>query len=208
MSAFLMSWSIAATAFAADPVYVFSHLAGSTGGGCTADGTGAEARFGEPRGVVVDSAGNVFVADKANHTIRKISSAGVVTTCAGFNGQSGTADVQGAMARFVSPEGLAIDGMDNLNVMDPEGGLIRKITPFAVVTTVAETANADGSAVAIDGAGNLYIVEQLTIRKISTTGEVTLFGHGAEAGSTDGRLDWRDSTNLAVWRSTVRGLST
>ena len=75
--------------------YTFTTLAGNAGYG-SADGTGANARFYYPSGVAVDSAGNVYVADTCNHTIRKVTPAGVVTTLAGLAGSSGSADGTGA----------------------------------------------------------------------------------------------------------------
>src|SRR6266699_3180554 len=68
--------------------YTFTTLAG-TGPG-SADGTGRDARFNSPTGVAVDSAGNVYVADNSDYTIRKVTSAGVVTTLAGLAGSVGS----------------------------------------------------------------------------------------------------------------------
>src|SRR5260221_157661 len=81
--------------------YAFTTLAGSSGPlpGST-DGTGRTARFNGPSGVAVDSAGNVYVADSGNSTVRKVTSAGVVTTLAGLAGNSGSTDGMGRTARF------------------------------------------------------------------------------------------------------------
>ncbi len=79
-----------------------STLAGVAGNAVLVDGTGADVRFNNPTGVAVDSSGNVYVADYGNHAIRKISSAGAVTTLAG-NGSFGSADGIGSAARFTIP---------------------------------------------------------------------------------------------------------
>ena len=84
----------------------------------SSDGTGSAARFNRPVGVAVDSAGSVYVADTSNHTIRKITPDGVVTTLAGLAGSSGSADGTGTAARFYSPQGVAVDSAGNVYVGD------------------------------------------------------------------------------------------
>ena len=85
----------------------------------------------------MDSAGNVYVADTFNHTIRKITPAGVVSTLAGLAGSIGTANGTGSAARFNYPEGVAVDSAGNLYVADTDNHTIRKITPAGVVSTLA-----------------------------------------------------------------------
>ena len=82
-----------------------------------------------PYGVAVDSAGNVYVADTSNHTIRKVTPAGVVTTLAGLAGNSGSADGTGSAARFYLPCGVAVDSAGNVYVADTGNHTIRKVTP-------------------------------------------------------------------------------
>jgi len=101
------------------------------------DGTGSAASFDAPGGLALDAAGNLYVADSRNNTIRKISAAGVVTTFAGVAGPAGNADGPAAMARFNHPVGLALDAAGNLFVADRDNALVRKITPAGVVSTVA-----------------------------------------------------------------------
>jgi hypothetical protein len=87
---------------------------------------GSAARFSAPEGLAVDGAGNVFVADSDNETIREITPAGVVTTLAGMAGQVGSVDGEGGAARFNDPEGIAVDGMGNVYVADTFNNTIRK----------------------------------------------------------------------------------
>ena len=180
-------------------VTTFAGLGGSSG---TADGIGSAARFTEPQGVAVDGAGNVYVADTDNHTIRKITSARAVSTLAGLPGSSGSADGTGNAARFAFPNGVAVDNASNIYVADFSNDKIRKVTPSGVVTTVAGLAGSFGSTdgagtaarfsgpsgVAVDGAGNVYVAEYFnsTIRKITSAGIVsTLAGLTGNTGSGD-----------------------
>ena len=133
------------------------------------------------RSVAVDAAGNVYVADRGDHTIRKITSGGVVTTLAGTARSYGSTDGTGSAARFNYPGGVAVDAAGNVYVADSFNHTIRKITSGGVVTTLAGTAGSSGSTegtgsaarfsvpsgVAVDAAGNLYVVEPFnyTIRK-------------------------------------------
>ena len=186
--------------------YAFVNLAGQPGGTGNADGTGIAARFNYPCGVAADGVGNVYVADTDNHTIRRITLAGVVITIAGSAGQSGSADGTNGAARFYAPTGIAVDSAGNLYVADYGNSTIRKITPSGtnwVVTTLAGTALQTGSAngtgsaatfsdpfgVAVDGSGNVYVADTSnhTIRKITPGGVVTtLAGNVGVAGSANG----------------------
>jgi hypothetical protein len=185
------------------PAGVVTTLAGTAGSSGSADGTGAAAQFLYPEGVAVDGSGAVYVADRGNFTIRKITPAGVVTTLAGTVGSSGNADGTGAAAQFNSPCGIAVDGGGNVYVADTGNHAIRKITPAGMVTTFAGTAGsrgwADGTGatagfsspggVAVDGGGNVYVADtrNQTIRRITPGGVVTtLAGTAALSGSADG----------------------
>ena len=188
-------------------------LAGSMGGSGNVDGVGAAARFDDPQGVATDNAGNVYVADSSNHTIRKITPAGVVTTLAGSAGVTGSTDATGAAARFASPHAVATDSAGNVYVADRGNHIIRKITPAGEVTTLAGTAGSNGGStdatgpaasffaptgIATDSAGNVYVADRgnSTIRKITPAGVVTtlagsaVFIGSADATGTAARFFW------------------
>lgn len=101
-----------------------------------ADGTGTAASLNTPSGLALDSAGNLYVADTGNNAIRKITPQGVVSTLAG-DGTAGSADGQGAAARFNGPVGVAVDRAGMVYVSDTYNDRIRKITPDGVVSTLA-----------------------------------------------------------------------
>jgi streptogramin lyase len=163
------------------------------------DGPLKAAQFNWPSGIVSDSAGNLYISERYNHAIRKIDTAGNVTTLAGRN--FGYADGQGEEARFNEPMGLTIDADNNLYVADANNHRIRKITPQGEVTTVAGSTQgaADGRGTAaqfntpaglvIDTQGHIYVVDRFNhlLRKISPDGQVTtLAGAPGEAALVNG----------------------
>ncbi|MBI3416032.1 MAG: hypothetical protein HY043_12095 [Verrucomicrobia bacterium] len=194
-------------------------LAGQAGTLGGTDGMGNGARFFWPAGVAVDTADNVYVADSSNHTIRKITPAGAVTTLAGLAAKLGSADGAGGAARFYNPQGVAVDKGGNVYVADNGNHTIRKITPAGVVSTLAGLAgfynrgSADGtgsaarfihpSGLAVDAKGNVYVADSYnhTIRKVTLAGEVTTLGGLAGAGGN------MDGTGSDVRFSTLQGLA-
>jgi len=185
------------------PGGVVTTLAGLAGIRGSSNGTGSAARFYQPAGVAVDGSGNVYVADQYNHTIRKVTPAGVVTTLAGLAGSSGSIDGTGSAARFAYPRGVAVDSSGNVFVTDTNNDTIRKVTPGGVVTTLAGSVNSPGSSdgtgsaarfyapsgLAVDGSGNVYVTDadNYTIRKVTPGGVVsTLAGQVGSPGSSDG----------------------
>ncbi len=223
------------TLFAGGPFDTLAHRIVSG----AADGTGTNARFyfgsysstdGTPFGpppmdppqpgsitMAIDNSGNLYVADTANVTIRKVTPAGVVTTLAGSPNSMGSTDGVGGNALFYAPIAIAIDGSGNLFVADR--GTIRKITPAGVVSTFAGQSGAlPGSAdgvgtnatfdnirgIAADNSGNVYVADSdnQTIRKISPAGVVTTFaGVVGKSGSSDGigtTARFNNPTGLAV----------
>jgi len=154
------------------PAGFVSTLAGNGSGG-SANGTGSAATFYGPRGLCLDAAGNIYVADQANNMIRKITPAGVVTTVAG-NGGTGFTNGPALSAMFSSPTGVEFDPSGNMYVSDAGNNAIRKITPAGVVSTFVTGINFPREMRA-DANGGFYVAEQYggSIKRISFTGVVT-----------------------------------
>ena len=161
-------------------------LAGKSAAAGSADGPGASARFSNPKGLAVDSSFNVFVADGANCTIRKVTQAGVVSTFAGSVGNCASTDGTGVGAQFNSPLSMAIDSSNNLYVGDYSSGSIRLITPAGVTTTIASGIGAP-SGIVVDSSSNVFVTSAFnhTVVKIAFPSRtVTTF-----AGSSNGYVD-------------------
>jgi sugar lactone lactonase YvrE len=190
------------------PVYTYStpppseYLVGTFAGSGTAglvNGSATDAEFRNPEGVAIDAQGNLIIADRQNHTIRKISTTGDVTTIAG-DGTAGYADGAAATAKFSSPWKVAVDNQGNIIVADRDNFKIRKITPAGIVSTLAgSTAGfADGTGAAAkfmqpldvvaDDQGNVYVADNTShrIRKVTPAGVVTTLAGDGTAGYQDG----------------------
>jgi sugar lactone lactonase YvrE len=188
-------------------------LAGAIGPVGSADGTGSAAKFNSPNGAAVDPSGNIYIAEPNSNTIRKVTPAGTVTTFAGLAGSSGSADGMGSAARFNYPNSVATDIDGNVYVADRNNETIRKITPAGLVTTFAGLAGARGDAdgagsvarfqeplgVAVDGIGNVFVVSEFKLRKISPAGVVkTLAESNAFPWSTVPLATFRSLSSVAA----------
>jgi sugar lactone lactonase YvrE len=184
---------------------IISTITGTGYAGFGGDGSlASSAQLNYPVGVAADSAGNLFIGDTNNNRIRKVSSAGIITTFAGtgnagFSGDGG----QASSADLNAPNNVAIDSTGNLFFYDSKNYRIRKISSTGVITTVAGNGSAgysgdggqavnaqiQGGPLTVDSAGNIYISERYNnrIRKVSFAGIITTFaGNGTAAFSGDG----------------------
>jgi sugar lactone lactonase YvrE len=169
------------------------------------DGTALAAQFDFPNDLAIDSSDNLFVLEFNNHTIRKITPDGFVSTFVG-NGKPGTADGVGIKAQLNMPSGLAIDTSNNLYVAEWKSHRIRKIAPNGTVTTLAGSKDGiagftDGfgdaarfntpDGIVADPVGNLYVTEQgnHAIRMITPEGNVTTVAGTGKPGFVDGERD-------------------
>ena len=187
---------------------IISTIAGNGSTSYSGDGGAAStATLAYPQGVAMDASGNLYLADKNNHRVRKVSAAtGAITTVAG-NGTAGNSGDLGAaiQSSLNSPQGVALDGAGNLFIADSNNCRIRKVDSLGMISTVAgnycgfggDGAQASAAhlyypqGVALDGAGNLYIADSLNnrIRKVDGSGVITtLAGDGSAGFGGDGAL--------------------
>ncbi len=164
---------------------VTSVFAGSGTSGF-ANGTGTAAQFNQPYCIVADASGNFYVGDRLNHSIRKITSAGAVTTLAG-SGIPGSADGTGSAASFSEPLGITITNAGNIFVADYGNQKIRKVTQAGVVTTAVNGYMCFG--IGSDAANNLAFTNyfQNRVFRVSDGSNAGVLAAGdLTAGSTDG----------------------
>ena len=177
-------------------------VAGQLGTGGSTDGEVATASFNNPHGLALDEDGNIYVADRYNHTIRKITQDGIVSTIAGTPGVKGSRDGLGTNALLNEPWGLAVTKSGEVLIADTKNNKIRKIEIDGTVTTIAgngDFGSEDGiglsasfgnpTGIECDSDGNIYVAGHSThvIRVIDIDGNVrTIAGEANQSGDVDG----------------------
>ena len=189
------------------PTGVISMFAGTGSSGYSGDGGAATlANMTTPIGVAIDNAGNIIVSDSGNHTVRRITPTGTITTVAGtgsggYNGNSGTATA----VQLSEPRGLAVDRTGNLYIADSNNHRIRRVTPGGALSTFAGNGTSgysgNGGAatlaainrptgVAVDSVGTVFFSEEDTdiLRKVTASGTISRAAGTAwnEGSSGDG----------------------
>jgi sugar lactone lactonase YvrE len=188
------------------PAGVVTTLAGGNGVGY-ADGSGSAVKFHNPMGLAVDAQGNIFVADKGNNVIRKITAAGVTTTFTGIT-KPGYVNATSTLSQFNNPTGVVLDKQGNLYVADLGNSAIRKVAADGSVTSVVGNPTAtpellnQPQSIAIDAKGNLFISDQ-TGRIMEIAGNVLY----SIAGNT-GTADYNDGVGTGAYFNSPQGLAT
>lgn len=198
--------SVLAAAEAGSRAWTIDTIAGTGSPGYSGDGGPATAaQLQSPFGVVVDAAGNLYIADTFNHVVRKVSPLGVITTIAGtgeagFNGDG----VPATSAMLNGPIGVDVDGQGNVYIAENSGSRVRRVDPSGIITTVAGTGepgySGDGgpataaqisypTSVEVDDQGNVYVgsPSDQVVRKVDPSGIITtVAGTGQGGFSGDG----------------------
>jgi uncharacterized protein (TIGR03437 family) len=189
-----------------NPAGTISTVAGNGGSAFSGDGGQAtNASLKSPRGVAVDAAGSLYIADSLNNRIRKVSANGIITTAAGrgnatFSGDGGPA----TSASLDYPHGVAVDAAGNVYIADTNNNRIRKVSTAGTISTIAGNGDfafsgdggpatnaslANPTGVALEASGNLYIADVFSwrIRKVTPAGTITTMGgNGLAKFSGDG----------------------
>lgn len=172
----------------------------------TLDATRAEARYRNPTGMVVDKNQNLYISDFGNHTIRKISLNGTVTTIAGVAGTAGFLDGPSGTSLLNNPRGLGILSNGNIIIADSLNHSIRMLTPTGNLTTIANALGTPGNSlgntaqyntprgIAVNSKDDIYVTDtnNHTIKILRNTpgGWVTFFGAGGGmVGGTPGAIN-------------------
>ncbi|MEO6723210.1 MAG: T9SS type A sorting domain-containing protein [Ferruginibacter sp.] len=184
---------------------IINTIAGNGSGGyCGDNGPVTKSQIYHPVGVAADGSGNIYIVDRENCRIRKVNSAGVITTVAGsgspgFSGDGGAAN----LARLNLPTSVAVDRSGNLFITDYGNNRIRKVATNGIITTIAGLSGGGGwtgdglasaaklwgpDGITTDAAGDVYFADQYNnrIRKITTTGTIiTVAGKGTQGFAGD-----------------------
>jgi sugar lactone lactonase YvrE len=186
-----------------DTLGVITTVAGNGSAGYGGDGGPAtSANLSYPAGVAFDAAGNLYIGDNRNNRVRKVDTAGVITTVAGngsfaFGGDGAPA----TGAALANPHGLALDRAGNLYIADRQNDRVRKVDTAGIISTVAGSGSSSffGNGIpgidarmryptraTVDGEGNLYIADShnFRVRKVDTAGIITTVAGNGSTGST------------------------
>lgn len=167
-------------------LYITTVAGNGTAGYSGDDGPAISAQLNYPRGVYVDSSGNIYIADRSNHRIRKVDTAGTITTIAGngtigFSGDGGLA----TDAQLNFPTGVCVDSLGNVYILNPTNGIQKIDNQTKIITTMFQPGTSGVISVCVDSDRNVYFYYSIdkTIQKIDITGTITRFAGGNGSGN-------------------------
>jgi sugar lactone lactonase YvrE len=189
-----------------NPSGIITTVAGVGTAGFSGDGgLATSAQLNNPSAVAVDGTGNLYIADYSNNRIRKVNTAGIISTIAGvgtagFGGDGGAA----TSAKLNAPFSVVIDAVGNIYISDTYNNVIRKVNTSGIISTIAgkDTLGFSGdggpatlaklnqpTGVTVDATGNIYLSDwgNRRIRKVNASGIInTIVGNGVQGYSGDG----------------------
>ena len=185
------------------PPLLLSVVVGNGAAGAPTQGTATSSKLKNPRGVVADGSGNLYIADTDNNVIEKATPSGVLSVVAGTGTAGSPVPGPATASKLNGPNGVAIDTAGNLYIADSGNALVERVTPSGVLSVVAGTGTAgaptpgaatssklnDPSGIALDTSGNLYIADAdaHVIEKVSPTGVLSIYaGTGSYGAPTAG----------------------
>ncbi len=184
------------------------------GGGSLAEGDGGpaiQARLNNPSSVAFDSIGNLFIADTANHRIRRVGLNGIITTFAGTGVKGNSGDGGAAiLATLNAPSAIAFDSYGNLYIADTGNARLRMVTSGGLILSVTAGALSAPAALMFDSARNLYIADTAAIFKVTPAGIMTAFYEGLQsprgmAFDASGNFYFTEPSLKQVWMFTPSG---
>lgn len=190
--------------YAVSPAGAVTVFAGTGAAGSAGDaGPAVAAEVDEPRGVAVDAAGNVYIAETGGHRIRAVGADGVIRTiagtgAAGFGGDGG----QAVSAQLLGPRDVAVAPDGSLVVVDSGNGRVRRVGADGIIRSIAGNGDFPGAcpaspvdagatpldfptSAAVDGSGNVYVASQGCVAKVTATGTIQrIAGDGSAVGDS------------------------
>jgi uncharacterized protein (TIGR03437 family) len=142
------------------------------------NGPALAAQLNAPQGVAADASGNIYIADTANHAVRKFAKGGVITNVIG-NGQPGSGNNQ-----LSSPAGVAADASGNVYIADTFNGRVLKVGVGGVTPLASNDQLYTPVGIAVDSAGNVYVADlsRNMVRKLAASGGITTLAGNGNAG--------------------------
>jgi sugar lactone lactonase YvrE len=182
-------------------VSIIAGIPGKAGAPTAGPATSSHLQLGEPAGLAVDSAGNLYIADQANEVVEKVTPSGTLSIIAGIPGKAGAPTAGPATSSELDlPSGVAVDSSGNVYIADLENNVVERVTPSGTLSVYAGTgasgaptpgpathSDLNGPAgLAMSASGTLYIADTYNhvVEKVTPSGTLSIIaGTSGQGGS-------------------------